>query len=283
MILQIAVILALAVGCASPAQKKEKLEAKKEAKQEQLSTNKVAQVKQGAGMADAALHVIRKNPSPTIYDDVATMSLETSLLAFQAADVMPPSYEILKYRKMVDDLISTNAVIKAAASNQLQQVRATLAATEHREQTLSGELGKLQAKLDEVNAENAALATTWSRLKHLFWWIVWGVVGVFVIRLVAAVLPPPYNSFGFIVDHIIGFFAKGVFAIFSKAKDTAGVVAKDAYELSESTLKQVVEAVQQARSDKKIAAVIDPILKDETDKNSTRLKITEVKKQLGYV
>jgi PBP1b-binding outer membrane lipoprotein LpoB len=280
----ISTAILLLSGCSSPTEKKEKLEQKKEVQSLKVETNRLAQIKQGAGMSDAALHIINKNPAPTIYDDVAKMSLETSLLSFQAADVMPPSYELLRYRKMVEDLISTNDVIKASASNQLHQVQAQLANTERREQSLLSDLEKIQAKLDTVNKENAALATTWSSLKRIFWWAVWIVGGFFILRVVAAVVPPPYNSIGFVVDHVLGGLCRMVFATFSHAKEAAKVVSKDAHDLSEETLKQVVEAIQQAKGkDPAVRAVLEPLLLGETEKNSTRLKITAVKRDLGYV
>lgn len=272
------------IGCQTPAEKQEKAAKKVAQKEEQIKTNQVAQVKKGVGMSDAALHILGKNPEPTVYDDVAKMSLETSMLAFQAADMMPPSYEILKYRQMVEDLISTNAQIKASASNQLNVVRQQLAATEKREQSLSGELGKLQEKLDAVNAENAAMATTWSTIKRIFWWAVWIIAGGFIIKLASVIVPPPYNSALYIVDHIVGGFVRMVFAVFGKAKDAANVVSKQAHDLSETTLRQVVDSVQQVREkNPEVKALLDQVLKDETDKNSTRLKITEVKRELGYV
>jgi len=276
-------IAAILFGCSTPSQKKESLEKKKEATSSKIETNRVAQIKQGAGMSDAALHILTKHPAPTIYDDVAKMSLETSLLSFQAADVMPPSYELLKYRKMVEDLVSTNEVLKLSASNQMNQVRSQLAATEKREQGLLSDLDKLQAKLDQVNAENAALATTWSSLKRIFWWCVWVVGGLFVLRIVATVVPPPYNSIGYILDYVLGGVIRMIFAVFNKAKETAKVVSADVHTLTENTLKQVVGVVQEARhKDPAVKAIMDPMLLAETDKDTTRLKITEIKKDLGY-
>jgi len=278
----IAAILALILlaGCATPAEKKEKLESKKEAKVEQVATNRMAQIKTGSGMADAALHAIRKDPAPSPYNDVAKMTLETSILAFQAADALPPSYEILRYRSMVDNLLSTNEVIKAQASNDLGKVQATLAASERREQTLSGDIAKLQFKLDAVNAENAAMATTWSTLKRIFWWIVWISGGLFLLRVMAAVVPPPYNSIGYIVDYVVGGFCRLLFGIFSKAKETAHVVSAEANELTEETLSRVVKAVQQSRQDPAVAGVLDPLLKDATDATYHRPKIDAIKAAL---
>jgi hypothetical protein len=273
--------LTLMTGCQTPTQKKEKAEARKEIKAEQLETNRLAQAKVGVGMNDAALHALRKNPVPTPYDDVARMTLETGLLAFTAADLMPPSFEILRYRKMVDDLLSSNEVLRASASNTMTKVQGQIAAGERKEQSLLADLAKLQGKLDAVNKENAALASTWVAIKRFFYWIVWIVGGVFVLRIVASVVPPPYNSVGFILDYVVGGFVRMVFGVLSHAKEAAGVVAIDAHNLMKTTLEQVVAALEQAKKENPgLKDALKPYLKNETDKYTTRPVIEQIKSSL---
>jgi hypothetical protein len=274
-------ILALTclVSCVSPFQKNSKAEAKVDKAKQALDNNKAEQTEKAKGFVYAADFALSLDPNPSRFSEVGKNMTERSLLTLGQPDL-----EIaLQYQRIVDGLVSTNAALQKKAKSELASKDREVESLQGDVVDLKKELGKAEEKRKVLAAENATMASKWARMMFWIRTVVYVVIGGFVLRIVAAVLPPPYNSIGYIIDFVFGGIGRCIFKLLPKAKDAAGVVAKEAYDISEKTLSSVVHGVQQARQNEDVRAVIDPILRDSTDKEIARPKIIEVKTQLGHI
>ena len=227
---------------------KEASEKKIAAIEKSQATNHVAQAKSGVAMVKAAEHALNLDPAPSPFTDAAKLTIGRANLSFSAAEITPDSSEVLRLQKMVEGLLSTNVALRAESSNILLKADSALAASESKQNALAAKLDAANAKLAAVNAENAGLADSWARILHWFWFAVWTIGIVFAVRIFGALIPPPYNSFVFLVDHIAGGFIGGILKLLPMAKVAAGVVSKDVHDLTERTLNKVVKAVEEVRA-----------------------------------
>lgn len=280
--LTILLTVALIAGCGTLpfsglAKKEEKAAAKVKAVEHKSETNAVAQVRQGAGMTDAGLWALKRNPAPTAYDDVACMMLERSLLSFQNADMMPPASEILVLRKMVDSLLSSNAVLRSEGSNALARADARQAATERKEAALASQLEDYKSRWEKAASEAAKASTLFGFARRLGIWLLWGAGIMFILRIVAGVTAaagPPWNligGVGFIVDGIVGGASKLLFGLLPKAKAAAGVVDAKLHELADGTAGRLVAAIDAfEKNDPAGFAKLAAFLRDKTDEDTHR-------------
>ncbi len=283
-------IIILTSGCLQPL-KKWNAAIKKEDKTEQKIDSKKEET---AEKAKTFIHgtgtALKLDPSPSKYSDVAlTLNQRAELTLGQ------PSYQdSLVIDKIVVGLLSTNEQIKAEAKKSLDIKDSEIVKLQTQLKDLGVKLETIQGEKDVLGLKNSVLGQKWSNLMVWIKWIFWGIIFIFVFRVVMAVVPPPYNSLGFVVDGVFGVIGKFIFRALPKAREYANVVKKDVFDVSEQTLKSLVAAVQDIRNKEikpsdainndpvKISSIIDPILKDKTDE-ITRPKITAIKQQLGHI
>lgn len=272
-------IALLLLACQSPSQKQEAAQKKVETARTAIAATNLNVARVGAAYVKAADYALSLDPEPTRFTEAAKLSIGRATISLDSAGVIPDSADVLVLRRMVDGLLATNATLKAEATNILRKFDAALAVSESRETSLGAKLSALQSRLDAVNAENASLADTWTRLKSIFKWAVWALVAVFVLRVLGGVLPPPYNSPFHIVDAIAGGMGRVVMGVLPKAKEAAGVVARETHELTEDTLKRVVKSIEafKERDPQGYETGLHPILARKMDPERNDAEIRRVK------
>lgn len=238
-IIGLVAIVAL-TSCRTPQQKQESAQQKVLDKALAIAKNEATQKDHGRDYAYAGLFALRQDPAPSEYSRLSIDCLSKSMNLMGEPDFG----ETKRLQEMVNGLLSTNAELRASATAQFEVKDAQIVSLQTKETGLRTQLGTLQKKLEAVNAENASLASTWVRLKHIGWWFFWIFVGGFIIRLVLTALPPPYNGIGYVFDYIIGFIQRGVFKMMPKAKETAGVIGQEAHDLVAGTLTSVTTAIE---------------------------------------
>lgn len=267
------------LACRTPSEKQAAAAKKVAAVEQRLETNRIAQARTGAGLADAALYALGKDPAPNLFADTAKLTLGRSMLAFQGADMTAGAQEVLFLRGMVDGLLATNAALRADGQKALALVDGRLARSEATANGLEAKLAMAEAKLDQVNALNAGLADSWATLRRWIRWGLFGLLAVVVVRIAGSVLPPPYNSVLFIVDYVVGGVARMAFSVLPQAKAAARVVAQDANDLAVGTATRMVAAIEavKTKSPEVFEATVAPELRDQTDKDTHREYIRSLK------
>jgi hypothetical protein len=216
-----------------------------------------------------------ENPSQPV--TVAKNLLDSSLTI-----TGPPSFkDSLEFKQIVDGLLATNQVIVKAAETKLVAKNQEVIGLQGQISVLEQKLGIAEKVKEKIAQENSSMANKWAFLKKIFWWSVW-IAGFFILsQILSTVLPAPYGSVFGVLSFLGGLIIKGISSIIPKAKEFGGVVSSQAYNLSEKTLKELVKSIQEIRRDEELAAKIDPILLDKTNAEDSRLKIKEIKTQLG--
>lgn len=277
-IISLACLLLLS-GCANPFKKQTRAIAQSQKVENQILQYERDLVDKGKTYVYGADHSLSLDTNRNIYSNVAKDMTERSLLALGNPDVK----EAQNVKEIVGGLVSSNKLNKFIAEQKLQSIDDQVVRSQNKIDKLEEELGITQDRERKLALEHSALANKWVLLKRIFWIGVW-VIGIAVlIHILSFILPPPYNSLFGIVSGFVGFFAKGAFKLAPKAQEFAGVVGKSVFDTSEKTLKQLVEVIQEARDrDPDVKNKLDPMLKDATDKETTRPKIAAVKKELGW-
>ena len=275
-----AIVGALALAaCMTPSQKQEAAAKKVEASTKAIASTNAAIAKVGAAYVKATEHALNLDPEPNRFTGAAKLTIGRASLSLDSAGVVPDSADVLALRRMVDGLLSTNAALRVESTNTLRKFDAALAASESRESALRSQLSTLQGKLDAVNAENASLADSWSRLVSIFKWSLWIIAGVFVLRILGGVLPPPYNSPFHIVDAVAGGVGRIVMGLLPKAREAAGVVTRGAHDLTEDTLRRVVSSVEafKMKNPEAYESDLKPLLGRKLDPDTDDAEIRRLK------
>ncbi|MEK6879992.1 MAG: hypothetical protein AABY22_10310 [Nanoarchaeota archaeon] len=263
-------------SCQSPMFKWLKTEKNVQETKQNISKNKDNTVDAAKGYIYGANYSLKLDPNPNKYSEVAEKFTE------RATDVLGPPQleEIIILKQIVNDLLSTNQSIIIRGEKELAEKDSQAINLQQENQELKEELTENEAKRDKVSFTNASLANKWVSIKRIFWWIVWAFIGITLLRIFSAIVPPPWNSVGFIVDYIFGGLIRGIFAILPKAKDTAKVVNQE----YNTTLSHIVEAIQEVKNkDNDTFKKLEPYLKDVTNKEVSRPLIEKTKQNLGYI
>jgi hypothetical protein len=261
-------------GCWGPLSKNNSAEKAVEKAKVALAKNKDDQVDHSKGYFWGSGYSLSQvtNPSPEVK---VAKDLNDKGLAI----VGPPSIqEINDFKSIVDRLLSDNEKVRIGAQNDLKVKDGEIISLQVQVAGLEKKIDQKEQERKEIAAENAKYANTWVNIKRVFYWGLWICVGVMVLRVVCAVVPPPYNSIGYAVDFIFGGLGRIIFGIFSKAKDAAGVVSKQTYDLSQAALIDVVGAINEIKRDKPdlFQTVLKPRLDNHTDKDTTRVLIKDL-------
>ena len=268
--------------------KQQKTEGKVDKNKEE-TIDKARQFVHGTGTA------LDLDPTPSKYSEVAENLNKRAELTLG-----PPSYQdVLTINKIVQGLLSTNEQIKIEAQKELSIKDNEIVGLQSQLEGLQGKLEKIQKEKDELGLTHSKLANTFSNIKKWFWIIVWVVIGgvglMLMSQFLSVLLPPPYNGVFSIIGLLLGSIGRLIFKIVPSSQKFASVVDKSVHDTSEQTLKSLVSALQEIRNKQvkledlkkmpelKLAHLIDGILKDKTDMQITRPKITEIKQKMGYV
>jgi len=227
----------------------------------------------------AADYALSKDPEPSKESKVAKEMTGLSL----SVSGPPAMKDSLEFKSIVDGLLATNAAKIKLAEEQLNKKNQEVVGLQGQISVLQDKLGIAEKIKDKIAAENSGLANKWNTLTRIFWIIVYVACGAVVLHILSFIIPPPYNSVFSIISLLIGGFVKILMSLAPKAKDAANLVSKETHELSETTLKHLVGAIQEIRKDSNLVDKVDSVLKDFTSKETSRNKIIEVKKTLGHI
>lgn len=252
---------------------------KTELVQDKIQKNEDSQLQQGRNYVYATKVALELDPSTNQFNNV-----ETTLNDRAGIVLGQPSVEdAVTLRTMVENLLSTNQTLVAKGEKQLATQDKKIIALQEANVSLQTQLDKANAKVIEVGDTNAVYASHWTSLTKIFWGIIYLVIGVFIIKLLAVVLPPPYNSIVGLIAVPIGLVTKALHAFVPEAKKTAGVIATGVYDNTKSTLKQIIAAIEEAKNRKpEVGEELKPFLKDETNREVSRPIIEQIKQELGY-
>lgn len=257
-----------------PTTKNEKAEKKVEEAQKKIDQNLNAQTDKSKGYFWGSGYSLAQETNPTPAVKVAKELNDKGMAIIGP----PPVSEINEFKSIVDRLLSNQEKLQESARRDLASKDNEIISLQNKVKYLESNLDKKEADRKELAAENARYANVWVFVKRAFYWVVIGIGSLLVLRVVCAVVPPPYNSIGHIVDFVAGGIGRIVFGVFSKAKDAAGVVAKDTFNLTEGALVDLVQAINEVKKERRdvFDEVLAPKLDNHTDKDTTRKLIKDL-------
>ena len=219
------------------------------------------------------------DPSTNKFHEVATVLNDKAIETLGT----PKMEEINMLRIMVANLLSTNSILSIKGEKQLQALDSKIINLQDENESLKLNLAKAEKKIIDVGTVNAGYASKWTSMIKIFWYAVYFVVAGFVIKIVAAVVPPPYNSIISIVSIPLGLVIKSIKAFVPEAIQTAGVVKESLYNNTKLALENVVAAVENHKKDNpQDAEKLAEYLKDTTSKELTRPIIYDIKRGLKF-
>ncbi len=270
-------------GCAlfrDPTKSWEKAVAKQEAASKNVTLNEQKTVSQGRNYVYGVKLALDADPSTNRFHEVA------NILNSKALEVLgtPNMEEANALRIMVANLISTNQALIAKGNKQLAALDAQVIDLQNENSDLKSSLIRAQKRLLDVGTSNTSFASNWTGMMKIFWYAFYFIIAGFVIKILAAVVPPPYNSIIAIISIPLGLVMKMIKAFVPEATKAAGMVAETTYNNTKLALSHVVESIEEYKKDNPDETTkLATLLKENTSKEVTRPVITEVKKQMGYV
>jgi len=268
------------MGCQNPFNKQLKIEKTIATAQDKIDKNQDNINQSSKGYVFGADYSLSLDPEPSPYSAIAKDLTSRSLLLTGQPDLQTALF----YQTLIKDLLSTNENIRAEAQIKLNKKDRENSLLQSENVSLKNKLTKIENEKDELARQFAKDAQLKFRIKQVFWWAIWIVGIMMLMHIISIVLPPPYNSIFSIVAGLLGLIIKSILSFAPKAANFAGVVGKQAYEVSEKTLKDVVLSIQEIKkSDPELFLKIEPILKDNTDREVSRPKIQEIKQKLTTI
>ena len=188
-----------------------------------IQANEDSTVVQAKSYIYAADYTLGLDPTPDKYNLVAKGFTSRSVITLG----VPSMSEVNELRETVTNLLSTNALLVAKGQRELAARDAAVVALQKENENLQGKLEQAQSKVISVGEANSIMADKWNRLLKFFWWGVYIFLGMIAFRVLAAVLPPPYNSIVAIVALPFSLVLKGVHALIPEAREAAGWVGNE--------------------------------------------------------
>lgn len=269
----------LLVGCFNPLKRFTSSKNKIQETEQKVVAKTNDKFEYSVGYVYGANRALQQDTNPSIYSNLARDLTERSLVITG----LPKPKEVASFQQIVDGKLSTNIVENKKADELLKRKDSEIIGLQKNIDELNAKLDKQEKQFVKQSEENAKDAQLMVTLRRWFRIAMFSIAGLIGFRI-ASIFIPQLAPFGMILDAVGG----GLFKLFSnalpKAKEAAGLVSKGAYDLSEKTLHQLVDAIETAKQqDPKVKETLGVILKDITDKDTTRPKILEVKKNLGYI
>ena len=217
-------------GCSSPAKKAARDLAKVQAVQTAQAVNEGKAVAAARGQVYAVAKTLARETNQSAVVALAAEFNDHALLTLGVPDFNEADF----YRRQIDSLLSTNAVLQASARTALAEKDGTIVSLQSERDALQAKLVTAEKKEAKDYIEAAGYAGHWLTIKHILWWGAIILAVLFLLRVASDVLPPPYNSVPLIVDHVVGSIAGWCMAAFPKAKAAAGVVESEAVKLGKA-------------------------------------------------
>lgn len=268
----------LLIGCANPFAKFLKTTNKIDKTEQKIQVSQDKQIDLSKGYVYGANLALNKETNRTANVELATDLTRNSLIITG----LPKAQDALDFQKIVDGKLSTNKLDNKYADELLQLKNKQILFLEKDVAKLQEKLDKQEEQFKAEAAQNAKDAQLMATIKRWLRFGFFGIVIMVAIRI-ASLFIPALAPIGFLLDSTVGGLFKLSSKVLPKAVDAAGVVAKESYQVSEKTLSALVDAIQQARQKPEVKTHLDEILKDVTDKEVTRPKILDIKKDLGYI
>lgn len=273
------ILISISLGCANPFKNFLKKEDKIAQTQQKIQVNKDNQNDLSSVYVYGISYVLSKDNNKNEYSTIAKDFADKSLLVTGN----PPAKDALQMKKIVDGLVSTNKDDIALATKLLEEKDKQILKLEKKQSELEDRLGKQNEDLIKTAEQNAKDAQLMVTLRRWFRISIFSILGLIGFRL-ACVFVPQLMPIGLILDNLLGGLFKITTKALPKAADAAGLIAKETHELSEKTLQHLVEGIEEFKAKHPdIKDSLKLILKDITDKDTTRVKILDVKKDLGYI
>lgn len=266
------------IGCANPFKSTLKKEDKIQSTKNNIHEVEYKQTDLSSGYVYAANIALKYDTNPNKYTEIAKDLTDKSLLITG----LPNAKEALDFKKIVEGKISTNSVDNAFAEKLLKEKDEKIISLEKNVVNLQKKLDNQEESFKKDAEKNAQDAQLMATIRRYFRIAIISILALFGLRI-ASIFVPAIAPLGMILDSFVGGAFKTVAHALPKAKEVAGVVSKEAYELSEKTLGHLVEAIEEAKKDPTVKEKLKPILLDITNKEETRPKILEIKKDLGYI
>jgi hypothetical protein len=272
-------MLSMGSGCAvfkNPFKSWTKATTKVEDVQKKVDNNQDQITDQGKNYVYATKLALQADPSTNQYHQVETQLNDKAVATLGT----PTMDQIVMLEAMVKNLLSTNQELVAKGQKQLAKQDEIVANLQEDNKNLQTKLDTANKKLVDVGTANSGLAQKWNNLVKFFWYFVYLIIFVVVIKILAVVLPPPYNSIVGIIALPIGLFTKLLHALVPEAKAIAGVVAAE-YKTGTQDLVTTIQKLKEAHPELRheiTAAVIA-----NTDSNTSAIAINKAKSDLGIV
>lgn len=244
--------------------------------EQKVQVNEDKTVNQAKQYVFAADLTLRSDPNPNKFNFLAQDFTGKTITTLG----QPTMEETIMLRKMVSDLLSTNQQIIAKGQKNLAALDKQLIELQEENVNLQTSLVQAQTKLETVGTANAGLAQKWATLLKFFWGAVYLVIGIFVLKIISAVLPPPWNSIVGLAAVIPAFFIKVVGSLIPEAKTMAGVVSKN-YKTSTEDLVTVIQKLKESHPE--LHTEISEKVYSNTDSDTSAVAINEAKKTLNIV
>lgn len=270
-------VLGVSTGCVlfrNPMKNLANANAKIEKTENKIDVNTDKIIEQGRKYVYATKISLELDPSTNKLHELASDFNEKALITLGN-----PSMEaIVVLREMVDNLISTNKSLVAQGEVKLKELDKTIIKLQTEKTGLETLLTEAQNKYEKVAKENSGLAQNWARIMKIFWGVIYLIVGTFILRLISAILPPPYSSISFLFSIPISLITKVLHGFAPEAKEMAGVVSKeykDATQQLVATLQNLKDLHPEIHADisKSVANNIDSNLVPIVNKAKTDLNM----------
>jgi len=232
----ILMLVAGLAGCANPFKAWNKATNKVATAQVQLDKNEDNTVNQAKNYIYATKVVLSADPSTNRFHELETTFNDKALLTLGP----PTMQDAVILQKMVENLLSTNKALVAAGNKMAATYDSQVVTLQNENALLLNQIEVAHKKVEQVGENNASMALKWHNLISYLWWAVYIVIGFTVVRIVTAVLPPPYNSLGIIVSLPVSIISKMIHMLVPDAQKLAGLVSED----YQKTTSQLIEALQ---------------------------------------
>lgn len=273
-----ALVLVLLAGCFAPSKTATRAISKVEASKKEIDKVDDRVIQHAAASAFGTQKALEAAPASPQVDAARKFNDRVRLTIGE-----PQVRDALEVERIVQGLLDEDRRSREIAEAKLRQRDAEVVGLQDRITKLEGQLTKREADRDETFLDISALADRFVRIRAIFRWAI-------VLVLVLVFGPLLFRVLGILVP-VTGPFAEIFASIFAKAGGTilkaaplaaqkAGYVASEQFAKTQEALEDVVLAVQRLREDADIEKKIDPILRDATDRRTSRPVIKEVKQRL---
>lgn len=273
------IVMMIGGGCAvfrNPTKSWDKAEAKVTTVEKKMSANQAQIIEQGKNYVYATSLALKADPSTNKYHAVETQLNDKAL-----ATLGPPTMDqINKLEGMVSNLLSDNQKLVNKGEAQLLNFDKIVSDLQTQNELLQSELNSAQTKLEKVGSVNSDFAQKWNTLIKYVWYFIYLIIFVVAVKVLSAVLPPPYNSIVGIVAVPIGCIVKIIQSLIPEAKTTAGVVHQN-YKTATEDLITIIQKLKEKHPE--LHQEISESVYANTDSDTSAVAINEAKTNLGIV